>query len=65
MENLTGTYPPDMEPLGSDNEFFDELAELVEEHEERHGRDREQALYDVKAFAEFWIVSRDMTGETW
>lgn len=57
-------FPPKMEPLPSDHEFYADLADLIEEHESEE-LDREKLLYAVKEFSSKWLSSFYLTGRTW
>lgn len=56
-------YPEGMEPLPDGHEFYDGLAELVEEHDD--DVDRERLLYAAQAFGKDWLETYYMTGKTW
>lgn len=60
-----GNYPPDIDPLPDDHEFFNDLCSLIEEYEEKTGRTREELLYDLRSLGEYWIATLYMTGSTW
>lgn len=65
LELKISNYPPDVEPLPGDHEFFDELCSLIEEYEEKTDRTREELLYDTRALAEYWITHLHVAGSTW
>lgn len=58
-------FPIHKEPLDNGDEFYTELADLVEEHEKRDEMDRERLLYACKTFGQHWIENMDITGKTW
>lgn len=63
MTASDNNYPPDMEPLEPDSQIYDDLATFIEDHEGE--RTREELLHDMKIFAQYWIATGDMTGDTW
>lgn len=58
-------YPPDMEAMESDHEFFEDLCDLIDEHHEETGMSREELLYHTKSFVEAWFSNLSVTGLLW
>lgn len=57
--------PPDVPELESDDEFFDDLCTLMEEHREKRGYALEELLFNMRSFTEDWMFTLYMTGSLW
>lgn len=65
-----GDYPPDMESLPSDHEFYKECASLIEKFEgeaniQGEEMDKEELLYHMQDFVESWFENLSATGTLW
>ena len=56
-------FPDNMEPLADEDDFYDELASVVEDHDDRI--DRERLLYACQSFGKDWLETYYITGRTW
>lgn len=57
--------PPDVPELESDDQFFKDLCDLMEEHKEERGYSLEELLFNMRSFTEEWMFSLFMTGQLW
>ena len=57
--------PPDINKLDSDDQFFQDLCNLMEEHHDERGIDMETLLYNMNYFTEDWLATLYLTGYLW
>lgn len=57
--------PPDVNEFESDDQFFQDLCSLMEDHYDERDIDMETLLFNMRMFTEEWLFTLYMTGQLW